>query len=178
MEEKPKSAASNALFYGSLTGVVAIIYSLLLYLFDQSFNNWLVNVAILIFIAGMILGTVQYRNKYLNGFMTYSQAFGSCFLIGLFAAIVGSIYSFIFFNFIDPGMIQQMNDIARERMLSQTPEMTEDQVDKAMSFTRMFTNSYAIPIMSLIVNTIISVVLGLIIAIFIKKEDKSLTPTI
>lgn len=177
MEEKKKSVSSNALIYGSLVGGVGIVYSLILYILDLSMNKWLGNVSFLFIIGGMVLGTLQYRKLTQGDLMTYSQAVGSCFLIGLYAAIIMGIYSFVFFNFIDPGMIDKILETTRNQITTSNPQMSDEQVDQALSISRYFTNSYVLPIMSIIMSSIISIVVALILAIFLKKEDNTMQST-
>ena len=64
---------------------------------------------------------------------------------------------------------------AREKMLAKSPNMTQDQVDQAMTYVERFTGPVSSTIGALFFLTLVSVVLALILAIFIKKEDKSLT---
>ncbi len=177
MDEKKKSVSSNALMYGSLVGGAGIVYSLILYIMDLSMNRWLGNVSFLFYIGGMILGTLHYRKLYQDNFMTYSQAVGSSFLIGLFAAIILAIYSFIFFKFIDPGMIDKILESSRNEMTAKAPQMSDDDVDKALSIARFFTNAYVLPIMSIIMSSFISIIIALILAIFLKKEDTTIKST-
>jgi len=174
MEEKKTSVAINALTYGLMTGAVVIVYSLLLYIANLYMNEPLRYVSFLIFLGGMIWGTFEYRKKMTGGFLTYGQAFSSCFLIGLFAGIIGAIYSFVFVEFIYPGLINEILEQARVKI--QEKNLTEDQIETAMDWTRKFTSPVMMLISSLFMDTIISVILGLIAAIFLKKVDPN-TPT-
>ena len=173
MDEKKKSVSTNALMYGALIAGVGIAYSLILYIFDQSMNRWLGNVSFLFYIGGMIWGTLQYRKQYMGDFMSYSQAVNCAFQIGFYAAIMLGVYTFIFFNFIDPGMIDKIIAATREQIVAKNPQLSEDQVEKAVSISRYFTNSYVLPIMSLVTSAIFSIILALIVAIFLKREDAS-----
>jgi hypothetical protein len=171
MDEKKKSVSSNALKWGLLVAAVGIIYSLILYILDLSMNKWLSNVTFIFYIAGMIVGTIQYRKQQMGDFMAYSQAVKSTFLIGLFSSILLAIYSFIFLKFIDPGMIDTIIESSREQIVKSNPQLSDDQVDKALSISRYFTNVYVIPLMSIIMSSLVSIIIALILSIFIKKED-------
>lgn len=82
MEEKKQSSIANGFSFGMLTGGAMIILSLLLFLLDQHMNRALTWTAFIVMIAGMAYGTLEYRKKN-NGYLSYGQAFGSCFWIGL-----------------------------------------------------------------------------------------------
>ncbi len=138
-------------------------------------NRWLGYISILILIGGMIWGTLEYRKNYLNGFISFGKSFTSCFLIGLFAGILGAIYMFIFAQYIYPGFSQELLDKAQEQLLAGNPDMPDDQVEMAMKYTKMFMSPVAMAFIGLLYTLIASVVVGLIASIFMKKEDKSMT---
>ncbi len=177
MEEKTKSLASHAMVYCLIPAAAMIIYGTILYLFNMNLNKVLSSLSYIFLIAGMIYGTLQYRKEFSNGFMTYSKAFTSSFLISLFCIIIVSIFNFIFYTFIDPGIIQQMSDMAREEMMTKAPDLTDQQLESALAMQAKFMSPVALTIMSLIMGTIAGAILSLIMAIFLRKEDKSI-PTV
>ena len=178
MEEKQKSVAANALQYGLFAGGAMIVYFLVLYIFNQHLNQALSSLGFIFLIAAMAYGTFQYRQQYMNNFMNYGKAFTSCFLTGLFAIILTSIFNFIFYSFIDPGVVQQMLDIAREKMLEKAPNMSDQQIETALAMQAKFMTPVALSIFGIIFGAIISTVVSLLVAIFLKREDKSSMPVV
>ena len=178
MEEKPKSSTSNALIYGLITGVVMTVYSLILYLFNLHLNKYLGYISFLILIAGMAYGTIQFRNKVMNGFISYGKAYSSGFMIALFAGILGAIYSFIFYKFIAPDVVREILDMARQNIMARGPEMTDEQIEQAMNMTSKFMTPPLMSIFFLLYCLIIGAIGGLITSAFIKKEDKSASPIV
>jgi hypothetical protein len=171
MEEKKTSVAINAVTYGLMTGAVVIVYSLLLYIANLYLNKTLGYISYAILLGGMVWGTLEYRKKMAGGFISYGQAFTSSFLIGLFAGILGSVYMLIFAQFINPGFINEI--IEQSRVALQAKNMTEDQIETALEWTRKFTTPVMMLIWGLVGYTLISLILGLIAAIFLKKVDPS-----
>jgi len=169
MEEKKRSLSSNALNYGLITGAVLIVYSLLLYIANLYLNKTLGYVGYVFLLGGMVWGTLEYRKKAANGFLTYGQAFNSCFLIGLFAGILAAIYMFVFAQFINPGLINEIIDQAKASF--QDKNMTDDQIETALDYARKFTSPIMMMIWALVGYTIVSLILGLLAAIFLKKAD-------
>jgi len=169
MEEKKPSLAINALNYGLITGAVLIVYSLLLYIANLYMNKPLGYISYLFLLAGMVWGTIEYRKKALNGFMTYGQAFSSCFLIGLFAGILGTIYMFVFINYINPGFVNEIIEQARIQM--QAKNLNDDQIESALDYTRKFTTPLMMTVWGLVAYSLMSAILGLLAAIFLKKTD-------
>lgn len=108
MEEKSRSTTINGIYYGLMTGAGLIILSLILFLADLYMNKGVSSIGYLVLIAGMVYGAIDYRKKYLNGFMTYGKAFTTLFMIGLFAGLVASIYMYLFAAMIHPGFPQEI----------------------------------------------------------------------
>ncbi len=176
MENEKMSAGKIALNYGLILGVVLIVYSLILYLLNVpldslQYANW---VGYLFFIAAMIMGIKAYRDKYAGGLITYGKSFSTGFMIGLYASILAAIYGFIYFSYINPGIIQEMIDLRVEEMWVQNPEMTDQQFEMAESWMKRFMNPIAMAVMGLIANTIMALIFSLIVSIFMQKKDKSL----
>ena len=69
----------NALSYGLIVGAVLILFSLLMFLLGMHTNKYLGYLGYVFLIAGMAWGTLEYRKKYLGGFISYGKAFTSCF---------------------------------------------------------------------------------------------------
>jgi hypothetical protein len=174
MEEKKQSAISNGLNFGLITGAVVIVFSLILFLLNQHMNRGLNWISYLFILGGMIYGTLEFRKKHSDGFLTYGQAFSSCFWIGLFAGLLTTVYSYVFITWIHPGFITEMMDLSRQQMLEARPDMPEDQVEQAMEISSKFMSPGALIIIGLITNIAMSAILGLLAAIFLKKEDPSL----
>jgi hypothetical protein len=178
MEEKAKSSTSNALTYGLITGAVMIVYSLLLYLLNLHLNQNLGYISFLILIAGMAYGTVQFRNKDMNGFITYGRAYSSSFKIALFAGILAAVYAFLFYQFIAPDVVREILDMANQKIMAKSAQMSDDQMQKAMDMTAKFVSPALMSIFLLIYCIIVAAIVGLITSIFIKKEDKTANPIV
>ncbi len=167
--EKKQSVAVNALTYGLITGAVVIVYSLLMYIANLYMNKWVSSISYLFLLGGMVWGTLEYRKKAGNGFITYGQAFTSSFIIGMIAGVLVTIYSFIFIQYINPGMINEIIEQARVQM--QDKNLTEDQIEAALDMTRKFTTPGLMTVFGLGAYALVSAILGLIAAIFLKKPD-------
>ncbi|HNW98524.1 MAG TPA: DUF4199 domain-containing protein [Bacteroidales bacterium] len=171
-ETKKISVARNALNYGFLLGITLIILSLLFYILNVDYQSVAQYISIVIMIVGMIIGILAYR-KNNNGFITYGQSLGNGVLIGLFSAILVSIYTIIFFTLIDPGMIDVILRQAEEKMIEKNPNMTDEQIEMAMSYSRKFMTPLSMAIWGTIMSTVYAFVASLIISIFTRKVDNS-----
>lgn len=98
--------------------------------------------------------------------------------IGLFAGILASIYLFVFVQFIHPGFINELLDQMRTNMLTSNPNMSEDQIEQAVAVSSKFMSPLMMTLWGLAAYAAMSAIFGLIIAIFLKKEDPSLNTTV
>jgi hypothetical protein len=178
MEEKAKSSTPNALTYGLITGAVMIVYSLIIYLLNLYLNKYLGYISFAILIAGSAYGTVQFRNKVLNGYISYGKAYSSGFMIALFASIISAVYAFFFYKFIAPDVVREILDMARQNIMTRSPEMSDEQIEKAMEMTAKFMTPPMMSLFVLLYSIIVAAIAGLITSVFIKKEDKSASPMV
>ncbi len=173
MEEKKATALKNGFNYGMITGAALIVFSLLLFLMDQHMNRSIAWISVLFLMGGMIYGTFRYRNA-TGGYLSYGQAFTATFYTGLFAAILATIYTYLFVTVIHPGYMQEMLDMTRVQMLESQPGLSEEQVEQTIEMTSKFMNGPMIALTGFLTNLVSSVVIALLAAIFLKKEDPSL----
>ncbi|MBC8315965.1 MAG: DUF4199 domain-containing protein [Bacteroidales bacterium] len=175
MEEKPKSIAMNGIYYGVIGAAAMIIFSLIIYLVDLHLNSSVIWISYLFLIGAIVWGTIDYRNKVLNGFMSYGKAFSTSFMIALFAVIIVSIYSFIFFQFIAPDAVVDLAEMGTDRIIEDNPDISEEDLDQAIQMSSFMYTPVWLTVRGLVAQLVVSVVISLITSIFIKKEDKSVT---
>jgi len=171
MEEKKTSLGLHAIIYGCYTGIALIAFTLILYVANIYMNDTLRYLSLIIMIAGMVLGSVQYRKVQLKGFMTYGQAFSVNFLIGLFASLISVIFFFFYVKYINTGLVQEMLEMARHKMEEKAGNMSQDQLDQAMAMTEKFMTPVWMVIWGFFGSAFWAAIFSLIISIFIKKKD-------
>lgn len=175
METKPRSLFNNSLIYGLLTAGISIVFSVLTYLLDVPMKSPVMYFSFVILLAGIIYGTMQFRDVSLAGHISFGKAFLSGFLIVLIASLVSSIYSYIFLTFIDPAylerIIQQTMEQTEAKMLEKG--LSEEQMESALAMTRKFMSPLIISVMAILTSALFGAILSLISAAFLKKEDKS-----
>ncbi|MFA4851895.1 MAG: DUF4199 domain-containing protein [Bacteroidales bacterium] len=171
--KKKVSVVRNAINYGVLLGIVLIIADLLFYMLNVSTDSIFRYLNFVLIIVGLTVGILNYRNQINEGIISYEKSLGSGVLIGLFASVIVAIYMVIFLKFIDPGMIDEMLRKAEEKMLEKNPSMSDEDIETAMKYTKMFINPVWMSIWSIIGSTFMSFIASLIISIFTKKKDNS-----
>ena len=175
METKPRSLFNNALIYGLFTAAISIVFSILTYILDVPFKSPLMYFSFIILLGGIIYGTLQYKNNYLGGYMSFGKAFLSGFLIVATASVITSVYSYVFFTFIDPAYLERIISQTLEQTQAKLVEkgMSDDQMEPALAMTRKFMTPMIMSIFAIIYSLLFGAILSLITAAILKKEDKS-----
>ena len=161
------SLGKNALNYGLILGGISVVYSILLWVMGQTTNKSLGYISLLFSIGVMYYGTKSYRDKHMGGFMTYGKAFSSNFLIGLYSAIIGTIFTFILFKYLDPNLLVTIKETAIDAAMQKNPNLTSEQLESSLSF---FMSPVFITISALLGSAFFAAILALLVSIFHKKE--------
>lgn len=174
MENQVYPAWKHAFLYGVIISGVLIVLSLLFYILNLFTEKWPGYISYAVLLGGIIMSTIAYRDKYLKGFIPYGGSFSVGFLTGLFTAIISAIFTFIFMNFVGDEYTAIILEKAEESMIDSRPDISEEDLARAMKFTRQFMNPVMMAVMTLLANILFGVIFSLIVSIFVKKEDKSL----
>ena len=174
MENQNYPAWKHAIMYGIYLGVALIVLSLLFYVFDLYTANWTSYITYALLLGGIVISAISYRDKHLNGYITYGQSFVVGFYTALFAAVIAAIYTGIFMSFAGEEIKAVLLQKAEESMLESAPEMSDEQLDMAMKMTERMMNPLWLTVISFLSNVFFGTVFSLIASIFIKKENKSL----
>jgi hypothetical protein len=168
MENKP-STLMLSLGYGVIIALAVIVFNLILFLLNLSQDNPLNYFAYAILLAGIILAQFNYRNKYMGGFITYGNAFKLGLLTSIFLAVIMGIYTFVFLKYIDPGAMEEGMAIAEQKMMDRG--MSDMEIEQGMAIARKFTGVGMATFMAILSNIFLGMVISLLTAIFVKKED-------
>jgi hypothetical protein len=169
-----KSTFSPALQFGLLTGLVLIVFTLVLFLAGVGEKSPIRFISLILYIGMLYWGMVNIRDRQLDGVMSYGKAFGTGFWIALFTAILVGIFTFFYFKYIDAGALARHLTEAENKILARNPNISDADLNKAMGFAKAFSSPIMSAIMALIWDVIIGTVLSLLIAIFAKREDKTI----
>ena len=170
MEENQPKTGKFALNYGLLTGIIGVIFGIMLFAMDMHYEQ---GAAIqitqtLILAAGIIFAIVQFK-KAGGGFLTISESLKVGAGVALIAAIVGLLYFFLLSNVIEPDYLDKMYEIGKIKTMADNPSLTEEQIDQGIEMQKSFAwISYPVII---IINVIIGLIIGLITGLILKKED-------
>jgi len=170
MENQHYPVAKHSFMYGIYTSIVLIILTLVFYVLDLYAETWPAFLSYAALLAGVVMASISYRDKRMNGFVTYGQSFSAGFMAGLIASVVAGIFSFIFISVLGDDYTQMLLQKAEERMLEQRPDMSDEEFDMAMKFTENMMKPWWMAFMGLLNFVFFSLVFSLIASIFIKRQ--------
>ena len=174
MENKKYPSWKFALTYGLYIGAGLIVLTLIFYLIDLHTEKWTSYISYVILLLGILLAQMHYRDKHLDGYITFGQSFSVGFLTGLFASIIAAVFAVFFFSYLGEDFKELLMERAEEKMIAKDPNMSDEQIDMTMEIAQKFMNPGIMAIIGLIASTFVSLILALIAAAFTKKQDNSL----
>ena len=118
MSEIKITIPKNAMNYGAITGIVLFLVFVLNGVLGISASSILSIVSFLVLIAGIFIGTKNYRDNNLEGNISYGNAFYSGFLISFFASVIIAFAAFLYFKFVDTDIIDKALENAESDLLA------------------------------------------------------------
>ena len=169
-----KSVFTPSLVAGSIVAVVLIIINLALFLLDVDAESPVQYVYHLFFALGLAWAIYSVRNNTLDGYATYGKAL----VIGVYAslaiAVIMAVYTYVYMEYINPGFIQEMLSRAEDSMIEADPNMSDEDLNRALEMTKMFMKPALLAPISIITTAFTGTIFSLVIAIFAKNEDRTI----
>lgn len=166
-----KISFETPLKFGFVSGVILIAVSVLMYALkiDPTAVGTSIIVGIItyaVMITFAVVAAIRVRES-LEGSINFGNAFLTCFIVFLISFYLTTLYSYIFNAFVDPDYSRIIMEKTIEKVANMVSEeqldLMIDEMEKSLNPTKnLITNLWSSPI--------ISAILSLIIAPFIKKE--------
>lgn len=181
MTETKPSLLKSAINGGLLLGLIQIIYSVIMYVFDimpigLSKMGIMFVISLLIYFFIIFYSSKSYRNNVLGGYISFGQAFVFGLLLAVFSAILFAIYNYIFNAFIDPDYSEKILSASKSwtESFMESKGVAEAQIEEAMD--KIDAKGIVTPLKSvkqaLIGGTVFGVIISLITAAIVKKKDE------
>ncbi len=161
---------SAGIRYGLMLAVISIAYFLILNMLGVDVSQGPGSWARLLYCAALIFLAQKYFKDNGSGFMSFGEGFAISFWMSLVSSVISSVFTYIYVSFIDTGFVKQMLDRTREAM-EDKGNLTDDQIDQAMTMTAKFMTPGMMFIFGLIFGVIIICVVGLVVTIFTQKKN-------
>ncbi len=169
-----KSTFMPALQFGLLTGLAMIVYTLIMYLVGVNMHSSWNLIGYLFLLGGIYWGMSNIREKQLDGVMSYGKAFGVGFWIAFFAALLLGIFTFFYLKYVNTAALANGISEAENKILASNPNISDQALQKALDMVKMFATPVLSAITGFIGYLIAGTIFSLIIAIFAKREDRTL----
>ncbi len=172
MEETRNDLLKHSATYGAIIGFALIIYSVLLYILDLSMSRSLGYLSFLIIIGGIYVGIKNFRENEPDKAISYGRAVGVGVLICVFFGFLASVFTYLQFRFIDPGLVDKMVEIAEEKMLEKG--LPEDMIEMQITgMSKMFSPGL-MAIFGFFSHLFWGTIISLILAAILKREPAPL----
>lgn len=171
MEER-KSVWKETLNYGLIMGLITIVVSVLAYMLDVIGKPWVILPSLIISIVALYMLLRSYRDTYNHGYISYGKAVGAGVVISIYSAILGAIYIYILYGFIDPGLVDKQILDAEEKLIARG--MPEGSIDAALEMQAKFMKPWFMAVSSIFTAAFFGLILSLLVSLFIKKEGNPL----
>jgi len=168
MEENKVSIRQYILNYGSLYGIISIVFSLMLFFLDMHYQNnpFQLVISLIIWATLIIIAFIAFK-KDNEGFINLSECFKLGLGISLLGGLIGFLYFIILINFLDPEVLEKGFKYQSEIMRMNNPELSQEMINGFIETQRKFSTldyTFAfIMIFQLFIGSIISLIGGLIV---------------
>ncbi|HSI90098.1 MAG TPA: DUF4199 domain-containing protein [Adhaeribacter sp.] len=167
-EEKTVTWWSVGLKYGLITGLVSSVLALVNFISGSFDQIWLMfGIGLAVYIAAIVFAHREFKTKN-AGFMTYGQGVMIGTVTVFIAGVIGGIFSYVYIEFVDPSILDQMKDMQIGMM--ERFGLPDDQMDEAIARIERDTTAGS-QLQSGLINGIFSgLILSLIVSAFTKNR--------
>jgi hypothetical protein len=171
MEEKVNPWKSN-LTNGLILGLVGIMYSLVMYFLDLTFNPIQGYIFIVVQIGMIFFLLKSYRDNYMHGQITYGQSLGAGMIIFLYSSIIVAVYTYLLYTVIDSGLVTKQMAFQEAEMVKRG--IPQASIDAGMAMQAKLLKPAIIAPLSILGSMFWGLIVSLLISIFIRKEGNPL----
>ena len=174
MEEKVSVWKAN-LANGLILALIGIVYTLIMYFLDLTFNKTQGFLFYLVLIITLFFLLKSYRDNYLHGYITYGQSVGAGVVAFIYYSVITAIFIYVLYTIIDPGLTAKQLEFLEETMLKKG--IPQETLETAMNVQKKMIKPEIMAPFSILGNMIMGVILSLLVSIFIRKEGNPLIET-
>ncbi|MCO6479165.1 MAG: DUF4199 domain-containing protein [Phaeodactylibacter sp.] len=164
--------------YGLLAALILVVLGLVAHLTGMvdmtnqgGSSNWIINILNWgVTIGAIVLAVKQHRDEELGGFISFGRSFNVGFIVSLVIALISLVWGYIFFAFVEPGLIEEILEASREQMIEQQG-MSEEQAEQGLSMMSWMFTPFMMSLMGGIFSLIAGIIFSLIVGAIMKKEN-------
>jgi hypothetical protein len=164
---------NTAFFYGLVLALANIVLSLVSYFLGFQTDRiaqeqWFSFLGLLVFVVILWLGIRAMREEAADKSLSYGRGVGGGALISLYSGLIGMVYTFIHFTFINPSYVDYRIDATRPKWIQ--AGLKDAQMETADKVLRFVYAPVPFSILALLMTVLLGVVVALVVAAFLKRE--------
>lgn len=169
MKNQKSSIKQIALNYGVIWGLLSIVLSVIAYVTNNYIDRpmWLTIAGLAIMIGIIVYGLKAFKFDN-EGFLSVSEALKAGLAISVIAGIIGTLYNLLFVTVIEPEFINQTLEFTRETIITDNPDMNQEQLDMTMGITEKMMTPLVMSAMGIIFTLFLGFITSLIAGLIMK----------
>jgi MFS family permease len=169
--ENSANSKSLIINYGIYLGVATVLISLISYALGMHLDPHLsISLVSGILFIGLIVFGIKKHKETNEGFLTWGQGVKIGVGIAIVAALIGTIYNYLFMNFIEPDFLNQVMEVSNQKLLDQG--QTEEQIEAINKMSEAFKSPLLIAAMGIIGSAVGGFIVAAIAAAIMKKSEE------
>jgi len=157
---------------GLILGLIGIVYSLVMYFLDLTFEQWQGWIWIVLQIVILFLLVKTYRDNYRHGVITFGQALGAGVVICLYNAVISAIFIYLLYTVIDTNLMDKQLAYTEGLLLERG--LPEEAVEMSMKIQKKIMVPEVMAPISILGSMFYGLIMSLIVAAFVRKEGNPL----
>jgi len=160
---------------GVILALLGIVYSLVIYFLDLSFNKVQGWIFLVVQILVLFFLVKSYRDNYRFGMITFGQALGAGLIIFVYYAVIMAVFTYLLYAVIDPDLVDKQLAFAEEEMIKRG--IPESAIEAGMKVQTKIMKPGIMAPLSIFGSMLQGLIMSLIVAAFVRKEGNPLIDT-
>ena len=160
---------------GVIFALIGVVYSLVIYFLDLSFNKVQGWIFLVVQILVLFFLVKSYRDNYRYGMITFGQALGAGLIIFVYYAIIMAVFTYLLYAVIDPDLVDKQLAFAEEEMIKRG--IPESAIEAGMKVQTKIMKPGIMAPLSIFGSMLQGLIMSLIVAAFVRKEGNPLIDT-
>lgn len=170
METNKSLFWNKAMLWGFITALGIMIVTSAYYATDNYFASSRSWVELAVYIAGIVLCALSFKATLGdNDEFPYARALGLGVATLFFASLIIALFTFVFFKYIDPGMIDEILRNTEEVALSKG--VPEEMIEQQIAMQEKFIQPAILAASTIFSTVLYGLIISLLTSIFLKKKS-------
>ncbi len=161
--------------YGLILGAILVAIPLIFYALNMDKNDTLQRISgflnVAIFACIIFLGIRETRNVINNGYLSFGSGFSTGMVITVIGSTLSAIGTYLYFTVINPGMMTYIKMKQEEELFARG--LSDSEVENMAGNMATFSTPGMMTVMALVMYIFLGLIISLICAGILKKEDPS-----